>query len=176
MLATACFSLAKIRFPVLAGALRKGNCCIDLGLRCLAPPSPCTSESGAYPAVLKSVAQGLDNRPEARIGKAISRRSCNGLSLTGPCSGHCNLSPIGFRNSRYLLRFRLACVHVTRGVRAMRRSVSYIVRRAKAGETTPEIHSRVKNVMSLRDLFASLFAVILMRNAAFAQLFPPGVK
>ena len=58
----------------------------------------------------------------------------------------------------------------------MRRSVSYIVRRAKAGETTPEIHSRVKNVMSLRDLFDSLFAVILMRNAAFAQLFPPGVK
>ena len=93
-------------------------------LRFLAPPSPCSSESGAYPASSETGCSWIDNRPEARIGKAISRRSCKGFSLTGPCSGHDNLSLIGFRNSRSLLRFRLACAHVTRGVRAMRRSVS----------------------------------------------------
>ena len=100
---------------------------------------------------------------------------CYELSiLNGPCAGHDNLSPIGFRNSRSLLRFWLACVHVTRGVRAMLRKSNRTT--LEGGGDDPEIHSRVKNVMSLRDLFASLLAITFKRNAAFAKPFSPGVK
>ena len=72
-----------------------------------------------------TVALKHESGNRSRGGAATASIFCYELSiLNGPCAGHDNLSPIGFRNSRSLLRFWLACVHVTRGVCAMLRNVS----------------------------------------------------